>query len=178
MRSLRFLYALVLLSLLIASCAPPKPDMAALKKTVEEFDAAGIDAMTTGNADKIMSYYVENAISMPPNSQMLKGREAIKGWMDQMMKSGMKLSDVKFATTDMDAAGKIAFTVGTYEMTVTKPEPMGTMKDNGKYVSIWKQQQDGSWKVYAEIWNTNLPMPSMDQMMEKKEPAKKEMRGK
>ena len=32
--------------------------------------------------------------------------------------------------------------------------------DNGKYLDIWQKQADGSWKVKADIWNSNLTPPA------------------
>ena len=32
------------------------------------------------------------------------------------------------------------------------------MKDHGKYVEIFKKQADGTWKVVADIWNSDLPV--------------------
>jgi ketosteroid isomerase-like protein len=53
-------------------------------------------------------------------------------------------------------SGDLGFTSGTYEDSFTdasgKPMP-----DNGKYVTIWRKQKDGSWKVMLDIYNTSLP---------------------
>ncbi len=40
-------------------------------------------------------------------------------------------------------------------------DPSGKMiSDKGKYVTVWKKQADGSWKVMLDIFNTDLPMGS------------------
>ena len=31
--------------------------------------------------------------------------------------------------------------------------------DRGKYVTIWRKQPDGKWKVVADILNSDLPVP-------------------
>lgn len=161
-------------TLLLVSCAPKQPDMATLRKTMDEFNAASKDAMLNGNMDKVMSYYEDNAMELAPNAAMVKGKEGIRAFMNQMMSSGMKISTVEFGTVELDASGKVAYEIGTYDMSMTVPQ-MGEMKDKGKYMSIWRQQADGSWKVHAETWNTDMPMPSMDQMT-KKDDMKKEMK--
>jgi ketosteroid isomerase-like protein len=44
---------------------------------------------------------------------------------------------------------------------LTTPDPAGKpVTDRGKYVTIWKKQADGSWKVIADIFNSDLPMPA------------------
>jgi len=29
--------------------------------------------------------------------------------------------------------------------------------DNGKYLTVWKKQADGSWKVLFDMFNTDMP---------------------
>jgi hypothetical protein len=47
------------------------------------------------------------------------------------------------------ASGDIGHTVGTYEVT------MGGVTEKGKYVTAWKKQTDGSWKVTDDIFNAD-----------------------
>jgi ketosteroid isomerase-like protein len=42
---------------------------------------------------------------------------------------------------------------GTYNF----PDGKGGNVDKGKFIAIWKQE-DGKWKLYREIWNTDLPL--------------------
>ena len=135
--------------------------MTALKKTVDEYNSASTQAMMNGSTDAIMPYYTEDAMSFSPNKPAVKGRAAIKTEMDNMMKSGMKVTSAVFMTTELNAAGKMAHEIGTYTMGVDVPG-MGSMKDAGKYVVIWTEQPDKSWKIHAEIWNSDMPVPSMN----------------
>ena len=168
MRYLKTFLSVIILSLLVASCAPKPVDMAALRKTIDDYNAASVEAMkTNGNMDKVMSYYADDAVQLPPNAPMNKGKEAIKKFMNDMMASGMKVTEASFTPTNVEASGNVAYEVGTYDFSASMPG-MGDMKDSGKYIATWKQQADGSWKVAAETWNTNAPMPDM-----KKDDAKK-----
>lgn len=167
MRAMLVLVIVVCASLMLVSCAPPKVDMGALKKTVDAYNAASADAMMSGSSEKIMSYYDENALEMAPNMPIMKGKAAIKEFQSQMMKSGMKFTSASFTTTELDADGKLAVEIGKYDLAFALPQG-GEMKDQGKYVAIWKQQADGSWKVYAETWNSDAPAPPAGQAPEKK----------
>ena len=145
---------------LLLSCAP-KADVEGLKKTVDDFNAASIDAMTTNNVEKVITYYTDDATQLPNNGEAVKGKENIKAEMEKMMQAGIKMKDVSFTSVEVNAAGDIGYEIGNYNMTM-EVAPMVEVKDNGKYVAIFKKQQDGSWKVYAEIWNTNTPLPAME----------------
>jgi ketosteroid isomerase-like protein len=150
------------------ACAPAKPDMAPLQKTVDAFNAASQESMLTGNAEKCNSFYETDALEMAPNMPLIKGKQAILAFQQGMAKSGMKFNAVTFKTLDLAADGTVAYEIGSYDMTITMP-PMGEMKDNGKYIALWRQQSDGVWKVHAETWNSNNPAAPMG----KEEKAKK-----
>ena len=73
-----------------------------------------------------------------------------------MMESGMKITAFKSANTDLLVSGDFVIDIGTYEITLTMPQ-MGDMPytDNGKYMTVWEMQDDGSLKVIVETWNTD-----------------------
>ncbi len=148
-------------SLLLASCAPPQPDMTALKKTVDDYNAATKDVMMNGNPDKAMPFYEDNVMEMAPNMPVMVGKAAMREFQEKMMQSGMKITAVDFKTVELEAGGKVAYEIGTYTMSISMPQAP-EVKDQGKYIALWRQQQDGSWKLRAETWNTDMPMPSME----------------
>ena len=159
MRLFSAMVAIAILFLLPLGCGPRPVDMAALRKTVDAYNDASKEAMLSGNSDKVMTYYETDALEMAPNSPVFKGKDNILAFQQQMTKTGMKFNAVSFQTLELTADGKIAYEIGSYDMTITMP-PMGEMKDVGKYIALWRQQSDGSWKVHAEMWNTNNPMPA------------------
>lgn len=160
MRSLFVRTAIVILPLVLISCMQPQADTAGLKKAIDEYNSVSMMAMTTNNPDTLAMYYTEDAMEMPPNEAPITGRENIVAWMKKMGEMGVKITAAKFNTTGYDAGGNVGYETGDYEMTMETGQ-MGTMTDNGKYICIFKKQQDGSWKVQAEIWNSNNPLPGM-----------------
>jgi ketosteroid isomerase-like protein len=162
-----FAVLVVVILLLPIACAPPAPDMAALRKTVDAYNNASKEAMLGAGPEKVMPYYEADALEMAPNFPVFKGKDNILAFQQQMAKSGMKFNAVEFQTLELTADGKSAYEIGSYHMTITMP-PMGEMKDNGKYIALWRQQADGSWKVHAETWNTDMPAPPPPTVKEEK----------
>ncbi len=169
MFTMKHVVVLAALLLLLASCTQ-QPDMTVIKKTIDDFNAAGMESMQTGETEAMMAFYADDAVSMPPNMEMCNGKAAIEDMMKKMSESGIKVSMAKFTSTDLGAGGMIAYDIGGYEMTMDIPE-MGEITDKGNYVSIWKKHEDGSWKIHAEIWNSTTPIPGME--MEKMDMGKK-----
>jgi len=150
----------VLVCLLIVSCAPPPPNVAALRKQIDAMMEKGEKEMMAGTMDTTMVQYTDDAISMPNNGPMLKGKAAIKEYFSKMMSMGMKFTKVDFVTQDVKAGGPYVYEVGTYTMTIqmgTMPE----MTDGGKYLTVYELGADGKLKIKVETWNTNTmpPMP-------------------
>jgi len=64
-------------------------------------------------------------------------------------------------TEDVMVAGDLALETGTYGWTL-QPKSGSEIKDKGKYLTAWKRQADGSWKVIRDIGNTDLPAASQN----------------
>ncbi len=167
MRTTFFVFVLAVVSCTFFSCAEKQADLAGLQKTVADYNAASKASMMGGDMDKPLSFYDTDGLEMPPNMEVAKGKDAVKAIQTQMMSSGAKITAVQFTPTEMQAGGNVGYEVGTYTMTIDVPK-MGVVSDKGKYITLWNQKPDGSWKLKAEIWNSDMPMPGMEQTDSKK----------
>jgi uncharacterized protein (TIGR02246 family) len=119
----------------------------ALNKLTAEFEAA----FNAGDAARVASMYAEDAVVMPPNEPMVKGRSAIEAALKRDMakeKVSLKLSPLHSAIT-----GDSAHEAGT--VTVTLP---GGRTVNEKYVVIYRRVGK-EWKIAYDIWNHDTPPP-------------------
>jgi uncharacterized protein (TIGR02246 family) len=135
---------------------------AELKTKIEKLNKEMGAAMTAGDFEKSMSYYTDDVISMPNNSKMVEGKAALKASNEEMMKSGVKITSFEFKTLKVMSCNKTIAEIGTYQMTLSIPGKADPTKDNGKYLTVWEKQADGSLKIKLEIWNTDSnPMMGM-----------------
>jgi ketosteroid isomerase-like protein len=58
-------------------------------------------------------------------------------------------------------ANDIAYEIGTIQCTGSLGEGQPDVDYTGKYVVLWRKQTDGSWRVAADIWNPDAPMPAL-----------------
>ena len=153
---------LFLLAALFASCAPPAPDVAQIRKTIEGMTAQMQQEMESGLMDTTMARYADDPVSMPNFGPMLTGKQAMKDYFGEMHEMGITLKDVTFTVVDVQVGLPYAYEIGTYKMTVSMPG-MADTPDEGKYLTVWQKQADGSWKIKVETWNNNMrpPMPEM-----------------
>ena len=99
---------------------------------------------------KLDSVYTEDGAILPPDSQIIRGRENIKPfWSRVILEAG--LSDAPLTTVEAELIGEAPYEIGTAQLTFQGPS--GSSQVSVKYMVIWKQDADGLWKWHRDIWN-------------------------
>jgi uncharacterized protein (TIGR02246 family) len=137
-----------------AASAPGLSD--ADRNTLRQNDEAFAKAANAKNFASMAANYADDATVMPPNGEAVKGRDAIQKWLSAFP----PMSDFRIDAVDIDGRGDLAYTSGTYSVTMT-PAGGQPIKDRGKFVEIWAKQADGSWKIKRDIFNSDLPPAPM-----------------
>ena len=122
-------------------------DKAEISKAITDINQAFND--TKDYKAYVNAYYAEDATVLYPNREAVKGRDAIMA-----MFSGYG-TDINVTPTvlEINGRGDLAYVYGTVIMeTNTRAE-----LDHGKYIEIWKKQEDGKWQVIYDIFNTSVP---------------------
>lgn len=110
-------------------------------------------SQTTKDMNTFVSYFAPDASFHAQGMPVATGSAAI---MDTFMKiSGAPGFSVQWTATkaDVSAAGDVGYTVGTYEASANGAT------EKGKYVTVWKKQSDGTWKVAEDIFNADAAGP-------------------
>jgi len=116
-------------------------------------------SQTTKDLDKFLSYYTPDATSYPPGMPAVTGTDELRK-MFGTMTSAPGFSLTWTATkADVASSGDLGHTAGTYEMSMA-----GTM-DRGKFITLWKKQPSGEWKVTDDIFNSDMSAPPAQHVM-------------
>lgn len=112
------------------------------------------------NPDKLASYYADDAVLMAPGMDPASGKDAVRKMIGQMV-TDPALS-LKFQASKVDAAksGDMAFSQGSYTMTMTDSNTKQVVNDHGSYVTVYHKQADGTWKVVSDIATSAVPPPA------------------
>ena len=148
-----------LLALAVSGCAP-QVDVEADKTAIRDLtDVQWLNAEQAKDVDAVLSVFADDASSFPPNASIVTGKEAIRARLSEEY-SGPGFA-VSWQTTKVEVSrsGDLAYSHGTLELTVNDPEG-NPVTDKGKWVTVWEKQPDGTWKVVADIWNSDGPAPS------------------
>lgn len=121
-------------------------------------DAEWSRAAQSRDLDRILSFWAEDAIVYPPGAPALVGKAAIREYVAKSLQiSGFAIS-WKTEHAVVSKSGDMAYATGTNR--VTFPGPDGKpITVEGKAVTVWRKQTDGSWKCVIDIWNDLAPPP-------------------
>jgi uncharacterized protein (TIGR02246 family) len=126
-------------------------------KTDPALDNLAKEFMTAFNAKdaaKIAAFYADDAVVMPPNHAIVKGRAAIETYFKGEFKQDMNL---QLRPMESSAAGTHAFEAGT--STVTIKDSGAAITDNGKYLTVFKRA-GSDWKIAYDIFNSDQAPPA------------------
>ena len=163
MKRLLILSAVAALALPLTACNQAAPAPAASThdadvKAIQDGEAQWVADWASKDANKLAARYTDDAVLMTPGAEPFSGKDAIAKilatWVTDPAVS------LKFQPTKVDAAssGDVAWSEGTYTLTMTDPASKKVVNDHGTYVTVYKKQADGSWKAVSDIASSSVPM--------------------
>jgi uncharacterized protein (TIGR02246 family) len=127
------------------------------QSVIDSLRNAHVAAVNSGDAEGWTACFAGDGVQMPPNFGANTGIAAIRGWNSGFM--GMFACRFSLSVDEVQAAADWAFERGRYEIELTPKAGGGPTKDNGKYITLYQRQADGSWKIARDIWNSSQPLP-------------------
>lgn len=100
------------------------------------------------DASALADFYTDDALVLPPNAELVQGREAVRGLWEHIFQLGV--AEVRLDTIDVDEQGDVAIETGR----ATLFDGAGAVVDEGKYLVVWRKD---TWKMCRDIWNSSRP---------------------
>ena len=96
-----------------------------------------------------MDWFAEDAVIFPQDEPAVRGKEAMAAYYAKSHFDPTRLT-WQPVDADVSADGTAGMTWGTWQFTMTDED--GTEhRSSGKYLTAWHRQDDGSWKVTADM---------------------------
>ncbi len=115
-------------------------------------------AVVARDAEGTASYYADDAVLMPVAESIVEGRAAIlTEWRHVFGIPGFA-NHARLVAAEVSVTGDLGYTRGTYESPMRGPDGQPLL-ERGKWVSVWKRQADGQWRIVVDIFNTDTPPP-------------------
>lgn len=124
---------------------------------IEEARTRFAQAINQGDVVAVTGMYEENAALMPPNMPRVDGKISIL----EMMNGMGALGDFQSSNVAFLGDGDLVVVTGRYSLRMLPPGGTIAVADTGKFVEVWRRQEDGAWRMAVDIWNSNLPPQAM-----------------
>jgi ketosteroid isomerase-like protein len=154
-----FFFQLVAVILIIA-CQPKttshstEADKAAIRKFNDKCLSIVRD-LNKENAEAFVKFtYSEDAVIFPPNAKSLMGQAAIIG----MYKTYPPMSEFNQEIQEIEVFDDFAYMRLNWSIPVKQPK-LEPYIDSGIIFIMMRKLKDGNWKVWREIWNSDISTP-------------------
>jgi ketosteroid isomerase-like protein len=133
-------------------------DVASERKALLAADAQFATDTAARGVEAWASWFAEDGVMYPASLPPVQGREKIRELMSDLRDPRTGRGDLTLewepVSAEVSSAGDLGWTYGT-SRAVT---PQGERR--GKYVTLWRKQADGAWRVAADIGNSMPAAPA------------------
>jgi ketosteroid isomerase-like protein len=140
----------LLLTFIITGCNPAvdvEKEKARILQTDRDFAALSLKA---GAAEAFKQYSLEDLVLLPPNAEPVYGRNDVSQGFVEFDKKF--ILDWQPQAAEVAASGDLAYSWGTSTGT---DRATGQPAFRGKYLTVWKKDTDGNWKMLADMGNSS-----------------------
>jgi len=129
-------------------------DIAAIKQVLNQYAAT----VNNGDIDQWIDLWADNGIQMPPDAPSNLGKDKIL----EAAKPGFDQFSIEVQVTGLEevkVSGNLGLTRCNYMQAIT-PKQGGDRQvivPDGKALTIYEKQPNGSWKILYDCFNSNIP---------------------
>ena len=148
---------IAVIALLFTGCSNEKAastvDLGKLKTDIQALEDAYAAGEKAKDADKVVAYYSDDAISYSRNEEPTSGKAAIKARIAGRLAKDTTGNYNVYKVVDLYAEGDMAVEIGSW----TELSPSGTQTDKGHYMSYF-QKRDGKYVCVRDMSVTSTPV--------------------
>jgi len=116
---------------------------------IDKGNAEWIEAWEKGNPEMVAAIFTDDAVMLSQGGKVFKGRQQILERQKAAMQSVTRPVKVSVITVKIWMDGDTAYETGKYKYEYAeKGKPI---TEEGRYVTTWKRQDDGSWKLSMDM---------------------------
>jgi ketosteroid isomerase-like protein len=152
---MRKVHILICAIIFLSNCVQQKKvDIQAEGEILMKLSKDWSDLVKTKDLDLILEGWAEDAVMMAPGMPPLKGKDAIKAYVNE----GLNIPGYKIRWEPLEVhvsdCGDMAYMIERNEIIVN--DSLGNpVASYNKTVTVWRKQDDGSWKNVIDMWNAD-----------------------
>ena len=156
-------WVLLMVVVLVAAALGVTGCVTTSKTSPEAFEQAVKDiwvkyskTLMDGDVNGYMALWDQGGVQLPPGVPMNMS------WADIKKGTEATMTAFRFASFAIKISGTFVdqnygFAYGNYTFTLVPKAGGAEIKGDGKYETIFKRQADGSWKIFRDCYNSNVP---------------------
>ncbi|HEX4736813.1 MAG TPA: SgcJ/EcaC family oxidoreductase [Allosphingosinicella sp.] len=125
-------------------------DTKADEKAIKDVEAASLADWKAKKADGVASHYASDATTYVSGQAPSVGHDKILSDTTTFVKDPNFSLDYTNKETVVATSGDLGYTKGTYHVTYTDPKTKQKVNEDGNYVTVFRKQPDGSWKMVED----------------------------
>ena len=158
-RQMVLFLAVVLGTALLAGCASlgtqtTESDVAAIKQVWVSY----VDSAQKGDAARYLALWDTGGIQMRPDAPS-RTKADLDTQVPVQMKARVDAMDLIMTidVQEITVSRPWAYSRGVYTQTLVNKATKASTLIDGKFLTILKLQEDGSWKIFRDCFNSNVP---------------------
>lgn len=124
-------------------------------RTILEVNADWARMIDARDIDGIVDLYRADGAFLLPNQPAFEGHEGVRAAWQAFFDLPEFALVFKPAVVEISGDASFAMDKGTYRLSFHSPE--GPVVETGKYLVVWRAAADGTWKVAADMVNSDAP---------------------
>lgn len=125
-------------------------DLDKVRTAIKEGDTKYLNGFRNKDSTEMAAVFSSDAIVMPPDVELVKGNDIATFYGGLIRNAQFK--DARIDNETVTGNAELVVATGSYELYGDNNKSM--LK--GKYMQVWKPE-NGNWKVYRAIWNSDMP---------------------
>ena len=130
----------------------------AVHQALQKAHQASFDAFKDGELDRLLSYYTDDIVLMPPNDPGIYGKPEAADWFKEYF-AHFKITAIGFADSNVIHRDDLAIERVNYHVSILPLAGGDRIVDEGRFLTIWKRAGD-EWRIAQQIWNSSRPIGS------------------
>ncbi|MEM7780554.1 MAG: SgcJ/EcaC family oxidoreductase [Pseudomonadota bacterium] len=111
------------------------------------------DALAAGDIDAWLSLWTQDGIQLPPGEPAVAGIEALRTRNGAALAAFNVTMEITLEETEI--LGDFAYSQGSYTAQFQPKGGGDALNVDGKFLSIMKRGEDGTWRIYRDMFNSN-----------------------
>jgi ketosteroid isomerase-like protein len=114
-------------------------------------------AIAAGDLERIFSFWTDDIVIYPVSEPEVRGKGAVREYVLRNRRDrglSPRMTPIEISESE---SGDMGHVIGTYEWI----DAAGTAHNPGRYVTLWRRNDNGEWRCFLEI-HSPLPEESVE----------------